>query len=83
MLNIDINGMGGCSFLPAFDVRPALSVINHLWLIIVIKILGMIVTIFSVYNQNTLVWPNLIATVFVENLSGICECLWGPRNAVR
>lgn len=50
MLNIDINGMDGCSFLPAFDLRPALSVINHLWLIIVIKVLEMIVTVFPVYS---------------------------------
>lgn len=43
MLNIHINAIDGCSFLPAFDLRPALIVINHLWLITVIKVLGMIV----------------------------------------
>lgn len=79
MLNIDINGIDGCSFLPAFDPRPALSVINYLWLITVIKILGVIVAIFPVYNQDTLVWLHLIAKVFAENVSGICVRLWGPR----
>lgn len=76
--------------------------INPLWLITVIKVLGMIVTwgyclltkasvferdhstiILPVYNQEILVWPNLTARVFVENVSGICVCLWGPRNAVK
>lgn len=57
--------------------------INHLWLITVIKVLRMRVAIFSVYNQDTLVWPNLTAKVFVENVSGICVCSWGPRSAVR
>lgn len=29
MLNIHINAINGCSFLPAFDLRPALIVINY------------------------------------------------------
>lgn len=31
------------AFLPVFDLRPSLIVINHLRLITVIKVLGMIV----------------------------------------
>lgn len=80
MLHIDINGIDGYGFLPAFDLRPALAVINHLWLITVIKVLRMRVAVFPVYSQYTLVWPNLTAKMLVENVSGICVCLWGSQK---
>lgn len=57
------------AFLPAFDLRPALIVINHLWLISVIKVLGMIVicgcclltkaSVFERGHSTSLFFPHL------------------------